>query len=450
MTVTVKSEDVEGPVGGLILEMNPDYKSGSTIKTELRFLSREVVFSNSGCIPQTLSPFASPLLNSNYVFRLLYSHFIHHTCRVLVAYDNQHNPFRTILAPMALDASAPHLLTILLASSAAHWANLKNESPPNYLISNLLQTTFGGLRMALADPSKALQDSTLATAISLSLYNIISGDVSHWRMHLGGARIIILSRRDSARHPYRSSHCVFLFKWFAYLDVIAGVSGLTFKEHDYESAVSLIKDVIDHQSVSFPGVSKVDAFTGFTSKLLSLLFRIGKLAHQKREAKRLFIDTSQDRGFQKHINELELDLKIAACDSIFLPIGKIDAKLEKQLRGCTRAFYLAARLQIHRRLRDETAEQVRPIVEKLFEAIQQVPEGSDTERSLLYPIFIAGIEGTGDLRDYAQRRMIGLEKIGIGNAWKAKVIIREAGNMSGTSVQWEDILGQLGWDLSLA
>jgi len=142
-------------------------------------------------IPQSLSAVTSPLLEKNSRFRLLYYHFIQNTCGVLVPYDDQNNPFCTILAQMALHPSAQHLLAALLACSAVQRVGMNRQNLPKHLISYLLQTTFKGLRKALAKPLEASQDTTLATVIAFSLLNIISGDYEQWRKHLNGAREII-------------------------------------------------------------------------------------------------------------------------------------------------------------------------------------------------------------------------------------------------------------------
>ena len=158
----------------------------------------------------------------------------------------------------------------------------------------------------------------------------------------------------------------------------------------------------------------------------ALLLRIGKLAQQKRVAAGLNIDLSQDPNFLNHVDTLEFDLNAAELDIIIIPPEhQIDAELEKQLRACNEAFHSAARLHIQRRLRNMTSEQVRSTVETIFGAIEQVPVGSGPEISLLYPLFSAGVEATGNLRDYARFRMTEMEKIGIGNVQRAKKVMLE-------------------------
>jgi hypothetical protein len=453
--VDIKAEDDEDTVGDIVRDMIPlTPQSLGLIKHETEYINPQLTFNNYSHVPQSLSPVTSPLLEKNPAFRHLYFHFIRNTCRVLVPYDDQHNPFRTILAQMALHPSAQHLLAALLASSAAHRAGMKAENPPKYLISNLLQTTLQGLRKALDNPSEASQDTTLATAIALSSYNIISSDVSTWRMHLDGAREIILHRRRTENRPlHENSIRSFLFKWFAYLDVIAGASGLTLKAQNYDSAVSLIEDVTENHRTESWEPSKFDTFTGFTSRLLPLLLRIGKLAHQKRVASSIHIDLNEDREFLANVDALELDLNAAELDTINFPIDTaINADLEKELRACNEAFHSAARLHIQRRLRNMTTEEVQPTVEQVFRAIEQVPVRSGPEISLLYPLFSAGVEATGNLRDYAQFRMTEMEKIGIGNVQRAKKLMMETWEQTKNNgaMRWEDVMEGMGWDLSLA
>lgn len=458
--ILIKNEDEDEDVGTLVRDLIPARQSQvlftkqepEFINPQMTFVTRNVNLPTKMTVPQSLQPVTSPLLEKNPAFRHLYHHFIDRTCRVLVPYDDQKNPFRTILAQMALHPSAQHLLAALLASSAAHRAGVKGETPPKYLISNLLQTTLGGLRRALDNPSEASQDTTLATAIALSSYNIISSDVQHWRMHLDGAREIILHRRRTAPRPlHESSIRTFLFKWFAYLDVIAGASGLTLKEHNYDSAKSLIEDVTDTNRGEHLGLTKFDTFTGFTARLLPLLLRIGKLAHQKRMASRMNIDLSDDPDFLTNVTNLEYDLNAAELDTINFP-PDLNPSLEHQLRACNEAFHAAARLHIERRLRNMTSAQVRTTVESVFTAIDQVPVGSGPEISLLYPLFSAGVEATGHRREYAEFRMTEMERIGIGNVQRAKKVMLETWEQTrrNGSVQWEDVMEGMGWDLSLA
>jgi Fungal specific transcription factor domain len=458
--VMIKDEESteDDTIGELVREMIPARQTAlvPTHNQETAQYINLATFSNLSTIPPSLSVITSPLLDENPAFRHLYHHFIQNTCRVLVPYDDHQNPFRTILAQMALHPSATHLLSALLASSAAHRAGQRGEQPPKYLISNLLQTTLEGLRKALDNPAEACQDTTLATAIALSSYNIISSDVSHWRMHLDGAREIILHRRRTETSPSREvSVRSFLFKWFAYLDVIAGASGLTLKEHNYESAVELIEDVTETKANSLWAPAKVDTFTGFTQRLLPLLLRIGKLAHQKRVAARMGIDLLLDPAFDFNVHSLELDLDAAEFefDHIVIPTAEhIDPELETQLRACNEAFHAAARIHIQRRLRNWTAEQVHPTVEHVFDAIKKVPKGSGPEICLLYPLFSAGVEATGELRVLAEERMLAMEKIGIGNVMRAKKVMLATWEQSDIhgSVNWEDVMEEMGWDLSLA
>jgi Fungal specific transcription factor domain len=458
----IKTEEDDDTVGDIMRDFLPSRQStvvvGNSILTqsESEYVNPQFAWQYNTYIPQTLSPVTSPLLENNPAFRHLFFHFIRNTCHVLVPYDDLQNPFRTVLAQMALHPSAQHLLAALLASSAAHRAGCRKESPPEFLIKNLLQMTLAGLRKALANPSEASQETTLATAIALSSYNIISSDVALWRVHLGGAREIILHRRRTGSLNHRdNSITAFLLKWFAYLDVIAGASGLTLKEHNYDSAVSLIEDVTETHRADSWEPSKFDTFTGFTSRLLPLLLRIGKLAHDQRVAALDNIDMQNDEEYLNNIVTLEESLQEAEFDNtnIVLPPGTFsDMELATQLRACNEAFHHAARLHIQRRLRNMTSEQVRPVVEQVFKAIERVPVNSGPEISLLFPLFSAGVEATGNLRDYARYRMVEMEKIGIGNVGRAKKVMFatwEQTDLNG-EVRWEDVMEGMGWDLSLA
>jgi hypothetical protein len=108
-----------------------------------------------------------------------------------------------------------------------------------------------------------------------------------------------------------------------------------------------------------------------------------------------------DKEYINNIESLEADhAEFDNTNNILPPNTFIDPQLATQLQACNEASHHAARLRIQRRLRNMTSEQVRPLVEQIFKTIERVPVGSGPGISLLYPLFSAGVEATGNLRDY--------------------------------------------------
>jgi hypothetical protein len=393
----------------------------------------------------------SPFFQHISQFPLLFDHYLKSTCSILIPCDDQHNPFRIFLPQMALHPSGEQLLAVVIALSAAHHAAVTSNMAPRNLISTLLSMAMLRLSTSLHNPTEvSMSDIALATSLSMASYHMISSDVKNWHSYLEQSRQIIHHRRryQGGRSAIESTSIrTFLFKWFAYLEVVAGVRDIALNKPNYESAVSFVADVTGCPKslrTEFWQPSRFDTLDSFASALLPLLLRIGKLAHQKRAATHMCIDIHQNKEFLTAVEELERDLLSLEVEHLILPIEQCDA----ELRACNAAFTSAARLHIQRRLRDMVSEQVSGTVQEIFNAIEQIPVGSHPGNLLLYPLFSAGIEARGKLRDYAHFRMTELEKTGFENITRARKVMLETWNFNGF-VRWEDLMAGTGWDLNL-
>lgn len=145
-------------------------------------------------IPRTLEHWPDMLLNVP-MYKDLFHHFVYITADILVPAPSIYpqNPFKTILPSMAL--STPHLLALLLAFSATHRARFLRTEDPKEVVSRLLTRAFQGFIKCLESQQDAKSDTTLATAILLSSYDIlISAGNRSWKTHMHGARDIVVAR----------------------------------------------------------------------------------------------------------------------------------------------------------------------------------------------------------------------------------------------------------------
>ncbi|ANB15641.1 putative RNA-binding protein C3H8.09c [Sugiyamaella lignohabitans] len=145
-------------------------------------------------IPRGLTPLPDILIQVP-VYRDLFYHFVDVTADALVPvpqlYNN--NPFKIVLPRLALNT--PHILSLIIAYAATHRAKILHQPEPVEMIGKLLERTFDGLTHSLENEREALSDTTLATAIMLSSYSIISSAAEEsWKTHLHGAREIVVAR----------------------------------------------------------------------------------------------------------------------------------------------------------------------------------------------------------------------------------------------------------------
>lgn len=167
-----------------LIAASPAYTSSSD--------SHDEDYTNS--VPPSLAPLPDILLEVP-VYRELFHHFVNVTADVLVPLPKLYtsNPFKVVLPRMAMNV--PHLLSLIIAYGATHHARIINQPEPIGMITKLLDRTFDGLSQCLEDPVESKSNATLATAMMLCSYEIITATANdRWKTHLQGAREIVVAR----------------------------------------------------------------------------------------------------------------------------------------------------------------------------------------------------------------------------------------------------------------
>jgi hypothetical protein len=318
------------------------------------------------------------------------------------------------------------LLSLLLAYSASHRARLLRQPEPATRIALWVQDIFPNLRKALDDPSKIISNANLATAIMLASLEIISpkafGVAVPWQRHLDTARQIIAARggpqgmRTAARGDKVAS---FLWSWFAYLDVLGSLSGVT-------TASSSSAWVLDYEA-SDETDYQIDCILGFTSRCVRLLSKIAELAR---------ICDNQRIGPD---HTIQSDWK--PSDETIARAEKLDRELSEsrlhpskpcthmqssgeaayqwdslEMAATNEAFHWAGLVHLHRRIlgKPSTHPDVQNAVREIHGALYKVRKCSSASACLLFPIFTAGC----DTQDEKQRadileRIKGVERFGM-------------------------------------
>ncbi|CAN6606265.1 hypothetical protein TRVA0_003S01244 [Trichomonascus vanleenenianus] len=414
-------------------------------------------------IPKELSPMPDILLQVPF-YRDCFYHFVNVTADVLVPVPRQfypNNPFRTILPRMAL--STPHLLTLLLAYGASHRAQVMGEPEPVEVLSQLMNRTFDGLSRSLEDHIESKSDSTLATAIMLSSYEIFASNViDSWRTHLHGAREIVVARgladnwhKETGPHqlkllsPEAESNEVssFLLRAFAYIDVIGALSSSDANSVLLKSpySASHLWSIPITKRMS----SKVDFLLGVDLDMILVFSKVSSLAR-----KRLEVDQMHDsEGLEQVLDEAH-ELSQILLQSIPTPPHANPASGQvhfTQLQTMNVCFCYAVLIHLYRRVlllpsdSFEVQDAVR-IITGLLDSI--IPVGSSIEACMSFPIFTAGCEARDDVTKEKYRvRMTEMQRFGITQIYKA----REAMELCWLlGKPWMDVMKQLGWEFVLA
>lgn len=410
-------------------------------------------------IPRALEPLPPSLLD-NHTNKLYFHHFMHETARLLVPHDCEKNPFRKILPQMAVHAD--HLLNLLLAYSASHRARLLEQPEPTEKISGFLDYTVTALAQSLNSPQESTSDITLATAIMLCSYEIISPNSfeTTWQTHLSAARRILMGRQSRG-----GASAYFLVRWFAYLDVLGSLSGEGVEPLIPQTYWTEDPDADEPHEFS---ESPVDCVTGTTTRCVEILAKIGELARQCEKMRQDWISSgmgsadqwSPPRGVLYVAEQLRDELETAksqatACCATNDPNhehthvhspprapGSPKSNSPSELLSCNLAFHCAALVHLYRRVffyPRETVE-VQSAASQIVEAFKGISRGGNAENCLLFPLFTAGCEVVdAERRQYVHERMEGLEKIGMVQFGRAKVIMERVWREGGS---WSDVVGK--------
>ncbi|KAH6660172.1 fungal-specific transcription factor domain-containing protein [Truncatella angustata] len=370
-------------------------------------------------IPQYLEPLPTKLIK-NPMNLLYFHHFINHTAKVLVPYDDAHaNPFRTTLPLMALRNE--NLLALILAYSASHRARLLRHPEPSLRIAFWVEDIFPALRQALSDPGQNFSDANVATAIMLASLEIVSPKVFGysipWQKHLSLARELIKGRPGGLHYQnnFRQDHvCSFLWSWAAYLDVMGSLTG---GPKDSSTAWMFDYELEDKND----GYDEIECIMGFTTRCVYLLAKIADLA-RKCDIERIDPNNKIRADWKPSHDALEIAYKLEAdvkysmnrpitpCKHI-LAGGNVDKWDRVELAATNEAFHWAGLIHLYRRILGRPSEDlhVQIAVQEIISCFSRIRRGGSAEACSLLPIFTAGCNA----KDAAQRAFV-IERLGAG------------------------------------
>jgi hypothetical protein len=379
-------------------------------------------------IPQHLEPLPTKLLR-NPMNLLYFHHFLNHTAKVLVPYDDpQANPFRTTLPMMAVRNE--NLLALVLAYSASHRARLLRQPEPSLRIATWVDDIFPALRAALSDPGQSFSDSNVATCIMLASLEIVSPKVFGyeipWQKHLSLARELITARPGGLHYQtnFRQDNvCSFLWSWAAYLDVLGSLSG---SRRESSTAWMFDYELEDRHD----GYDEIDCIMGFSTRCVYLLAKIADWA-RKVDAERIGPNNkirpewTPSREVLETAAKLEADVKesmrqpITPCKHI--RDGRHPDRWDRaELAATNEAFHWAGLIHLYRRIlgRSSNNVDVQKAVRETISCFGRIRRGGTAEACSLFPIFTAGCDALDETHQtFIMNRLVGAgENHGMGSA----------------------------------
>ncbi|KAL2833843.1 fungal-specific transcription factor domain-containing protein [Aspergillus cavernicola] len=344
----------------------------------------------------------------------------------------------------------PHLLYALLASSDGH--NARRTAPTQFKNTTLEFTNnaIAGLRVALADPRNAHKVEMAVTAMALCTNDICDGHLDFFRVHLAGVREMVSGfLGPNIRHDPLA---IYLFKWFAALDVSAGLS--LFHSSSINGGLYEASRAVFRSSQGY-----VDDICGYSLELLPILAEIGNLARVRYDQLQLpalgsdvHVLDMEDIHIVSQANAIEMQIMSLSKPKVSASIlDGHEEELAEELRNTHAAFVHTALLHLHRRVKllPKTHPIVRLDVRIILQLVSAIRPSSTVNILLLWPIFSAGCE-SDDLteRTVIDERMSIMQSLGMGNFTRARNVLQGFWD-AGTDLRWDVYLAQLGVDLVL-
>ncbi|OGM43186.1 hypothetical protein ABOM_008859 [Aspergillus bombycis] len=345
----------------------------------------------------------------------------------------------------------PHLLHALLASASSHHGRLVGDTAARSRTTTLKFTNFAvsGLRTALSTPEEMPKAETTMTALTLCTNDICNGNRDIWRAHLSGATRLLAAFLD--RHTEAPSVAdpfdLCLVKWFATLDIMANLTGISASPTDRDPCWYLDR---------IPGarVGYVDDISGYSPELIPMLAQLAQMANRQDVcmAAKHSAQFTLPQQLLEEARELECRIRSITDRSVSNSTSKNhDSALTVDLRHTHRAFVHASLLHLHRRVqllpRDHS--QVKEDITNIVNAVVNIDPLSPANILILWPMFSAGCETSFvSERDLIQNRMANMQSLGMGNYTRARDMLRLFWS-SGSLLPWDVYFAEQGIQLVL-
>lgn len=368
--------------------------------------------------------------------RYLLDHFARIASRVLALLDDDKNPFKILLLPMAIRNKG--LMHSLLCFSGSHMASVDQQP----VCERQVYHYHSAIRELRADrrindqvtgkSSEPVDDPTVAAALVLCLDTIVSGSTDgQYRPHLEAAKYLIKSQpmRDRA-------FAEFLIEFFTYHDTVSALTNLNQKPSILDGEFQLPGFIIqrDEEDHAFLGV--FDGLFEFVARVTKLRSTIRMRRDRQREP---LVD------YQSLSDAVSLDWSIRTWVNTQRPETPryIAAQLYRQ---CT-WIYLWRTIYPSR-----STPKIIEAVDEGLTYLRQLPPDASTQSILLMPVFILGCaafepeqrpelrRAFGTLKRYSNFKNIEAAREVVEKVW----LIMDAEDER--SWDWEAIIDGMGYD----
>ncbi|KAK5222906.1 hypothetical protein LTR72_005743 [Exophiala xenobiotica] len=398
------------------------------------------------------------------VDRSLLNHFTLTVTSYLSLHQTMQNDFCTVLLPMALDTShGTHLLSAILGLAAIHQISLGSYNDEAYL-AQLRYTSLQQLRLQSIGHSAALDEQSIATALTLCLCDILAGGEKpkSWRLHLQGAATMI--RTYFSRHPPNSGNILVLWRWWKSLQSLSVLLGNPTPEVNTKSALTLEPPNQNHY---------IDTYDGFSTKLHPMIEEVDMLNAESQALQKLEATLGHDDPSVKVLRNAHSTRCATLIEKISAMMDDPVTELDPASSSATpfdpssdyfslnEAYHLAVMLQVYQRAMNLTVTdtRVQEVVKRGISCLRSITlyDFASPGVATLQPLFIFGCaaheeEDRRFVMDWIERMR---RTYSLRNTDSAREFLlelwqeRDSMGSMGAQLQYHQLLAEKDWDLSL-
>ena len=375
--------------------------------------------------------------------RIFLDHFNINVSRVLTVLNDDGNPFRTILLPMAIRHAG--LMHSVLCLAGSH---LVERHPGNYDYVQRQAHHFGQACKKLrtdeamaanmsGESDMVIDDPVIASTVVLCLNTVANGDLhGQYRYHMDSAEAIIHRQMKDPRHMSRNlDFQMFLHEFFNYHNIANSIT-------NYQRRNVLMSE--DFQLPQFMIQPEAGVLLGVMDGLFSILSRIRKIRDAVRQRRSLGYLPLVDYELLSDAQQVDVALRQWKCGSPPGTARHVASMLYRQ----TTWIYLR---------RTILADQ--PPDNKLHEAVheglvylRQLPGDDSTQSILLMPLFLLGCSAyKAEYRPEISAAFDRLQAYSeLGNIKYARQVVERIWEKMDHGDEdvwdWETIISKMGWD----
>jgi hypothetical protein len=435
---------------------DPSYFTpGEDIITDNDVDSNNSTTTNIIAMKQRIQPYLVPYLTSaSSEERQLLHYWITNLSGMMIPTQRRDNPFQTIYIPLALSvpdgggllSANAALLHSIYALSAFNRAQISPVSDHFLSVGKKHhQISLQCLQRNVIETAANQREALLATIITMSSIEVITGGSSSWRTHIAGGRIWLNAIGEKGWVDNSSTNI--LCQIFLCLEAL-GCDGR--RAGGFPSVrIESLRPLPSHDQVVALEEDKIgdyalDKIFGITEPVFHALIRINQLCRY---------------GYTATTEEIDLlgrHIRLSDPDSSTIESSVSYDELTHH-HAC--AFYCACLIHFHRTLKHTAPARLYHLVRRGLYHLWVIDrlEANMNVSGLLWPVFITAceVEVTSGLRDKAIRLFDKGLSHGIGNMCSAAMVVREVWrrrdeSAPGIDVTWRAVMDDLGIDILLA